>query len=46
MPCKCILKEQKHGQRHTASETHTVVEGGTASILFTVTGATWLCRAA
>ncbi len=31
------------GECHSATATHIVVEGGIASILFTVTGATPLC---
>ncbi len=41
------LSEGEHGQHRFAISTHIVVEGGTASVgpLFTVTGATPLCRA-
>ncbi len=41
----CQANEWKHGQRHSATEIHTVVEGGIASVLFTLSGNTPLCRA-
>ncbi len=42
------VEKQKHEQRHSAVASHSVVEGGIASVglQFTVTGATPLCRAA
>ncbi len=42
----CLCSERKHAQRHSAITNYLVVDSGIAFVLFTVTGAARLCRAA